>query len=472
MRIEIGTSWCKVSNESQKEHRFLKDYLVFEVSGAWFSKAYKNGYWDGKVRFYKERTKTFPVGLLHSTKKAAREEGFEVEVIDRRVAPCVADQSVDLSWLRPYQRTAYFHATRNKNGILWIATGGGKTEILAALVASLPTRWIFIVHRKGLMHDAAARIEKRTGIVCGKVGDGHWDMNHRVTVSTFQTLSRALKSKDPKKKKEAQILLAQQGGMVVDEAHTTGAETFWKVAMHCKNAYWRIGLSGTPLARGDKKSIYTIACLGPVIWRLRADTLIEAGFLAKPEIRMVEVEGHSSKPTWQGVYSDLIVKSQDRNHVVTKMAIAAEKPCLVFVKQVNHGKQIMKYLQRCGLNTAFVWGDKGTMQRQEAVKSLERGDLDVLVCSVIFQEGVDIPSLRSVVMAAGGKSVIATLQKIGRGMRKVEGKDTFQVFDCYDTGNEYTSKQARKRKKTYLDEHYNVTIISKEEFNAWYQRNV
>lgn len=458
MRIEIGTSWCKASELNTKEFRWLKDYLAFPVEGAWFSKAYKKGFWDGCIHLFREKTGLFPVGLYRLVKKGAKNEGFLIEARTQRVAPCVLDQSVDISWLRPYQRTAYNHAMRYENGLLWMATGSGKTEILAALVASLPTRWLFVVHRKGLMHDAAARIEKRTGIVCGKIGDGLWELDHRVTVSTFQTLSKALKLKDRAKQKEVKTFMAQQGGLICDEAHTTGADTFFKVAMAAKNAYWRLGLSGTPLARGDKKSIFTVACLGPVIWRLRADTLIDAGYLARPLIRMIEVEQYSDKPTWQGVYGDLIVKSKERNRIVCKMAIAAEKPCLLFVKQVSHGREITKSLQRCGLNAAFVWGEKGTMQRQEAVKALERADLDVLVCSVIFQEGVDIPSLRSVVMAAGGKSVIATLQKIGRGMRKAKGKTHFEVWDILDRGSDWTAKQARKRKSTYEKEHYEVKI--------------
>lgn len=470
MLVEIGTSLCKASEMTREELMWLNDYLSFSIDGAWFSKAYKRGHWDGCIRMFNKKTGLFPVGLFRMVKKAAKEEGFLVEARSQRRPPCQLDQSVDTSWLRGYQKTALNHAVMYENGLLWMATGSGKTEVLAALVASLKTRWLFVVHRKGLMHDAAARIEKRTGIVCGKIGDGHKDLDHRVTVSTFQTLNIGLVGKKNKKTRKLIVkpdpkikeFLAQQGGMVCDEAHTTAAETFYNVAMAAKNAYWRIGLSGTPLARGDKKSIYTVACLGPVIWRLRADTLIDAGYLAKPLIKMIEVEQYSDKPTWQGVYGDLIVRSKERNRIICKMACAAEKPSLLFVKQVQHGRDITKMLQRCGLNAAFVWGEKGTMQRQEAVKALERADLDVLVCSVIFQEGVDIPSLRSVIMAAGGKSIIATLQKIGRGMRRSDGKEEFEVWDVLDKGNEWIKKQAQKRKKTYESEHYTVHMITEK----------
>jgi superfamily II DNA or RNA helicase len=63
---------------------------------------------------------------------------------------------------------------------------------------------------------------------------------------------------------------------------------------------------------------------------------------------------------------------------------------------------------------------------------IQTGALDVLVTSRIFNEGVDLPLLESVVVASGYKAVGLTYQKYGRGSRKAKKKDNTTIFDCYD----------------------------------------
>jgi superfamily II DNA or RNA helicase len=136
------------------------------------------------------------------------------------------------------------------------------------------------------------------------------------------------------------------------------------------------------------------------------------------------------------------------------------KPALVFVKQVNHGKILKDRMEREGLKVDFVWGQKATSQRKAAIERLVRTDIDVLICSVIFQEGTDIPELESVLIAAGGKSVIATLQRIGRGMRMTAGKgNTFEVWDIEDSGVDALARHSRARRRAYEKEGYPVGFV-------------
>ena len=55
---------------------------------------------------------------------------------------------------------------------------------------------------------------------------------------------------------------------------------------------------------------------------------------------------------------------------------------------------------------------------------LKSGKIQCVIATVSWVEGVDIPNLTCVINAGGGKSEIQTLQKIGRGLRKTETKDT------------------------------------------------
>jgi superfamily II DNA or RNA helicase len=233
-----------------------------------------------------------------------------------------------------------------------------------------------------------------------------------------------------------------------------------------------VGLSATPLARGDKKSVYAVAALGPVIYRVKNDVLQAAGLLAVPTIRFKTVHQRPitrfdplsgkdlPEEDWHKVYSIGIVGSATRNQAIVEATKVAEKPCLVFVKEIEHGKALTKLLIAAGLQTDFIWGTHGQGSRKNAIKSLLRGATDVLVCSSIFQEGVDIPELRSVVIASGGKSVISALQKIGRGMRPTKGKTTFEVYDFLDKGHPWLERQSRARFNAFKNEGHETLLLT------------
>lgn len=459
MWVELWNSRSKLVKATDEERAWLDEYLTFD------SVAY--GY--GGRRMVKQLRElnpfnsTFATGYVYLAQRAAAKEGIELVVVDKRTPPCELDTAADLEWLRDYQRKAVDAVVSKTRGILWIPTGGGKTEVAVGLTRALPCRWLFLVHRTNLADQAAGRYELRTpGVLAGRIGEGEWNVPADATfiASTLQTMHRGMKSGD----KRVQELLEWADGVIVDESHTLPADSFREVVMSCTNAYYRIGLSGTPLARGDRRSVFSIATLGPVIYRIKPELLIERGVLAKPTIRMLTVGQASDKPTWQGVYGECVVRSKVRNAAVVELAKRAEKPALVFVKEVAHGKELTKYLGRAGLKAEFVWGTHSVDWRKSHVKRLVQGHFDVLVCSAIFQEGVDIPELRSVVIASGGKSVIAALQRLGRGMRierdkdgKVT-KDTFEAFDVADRGNKWLERHAKARAKAYAGEGF-ATII-------------
>lgn len=413
---------------------------------------------DGKVSLVDTRNACFPSGYLRAVLEAAPKDSIPVSVVDNRARPSFAP-GPPAAWLRDYQREAVDAVLKRTRGLLHMPTGSGKTECFAALTLEVPARWLFVVHRTTLALQAAERVQLRTGEACGIIADGSVDTSKRVTVASFQALHAGMKRRSP----QAIAFLASIEGLCVDEAHTLAADTFFGVAMETTNAYFRIGLSGTPLARGDKRSIVTIGALGPVIYRLPAERLIKAGVLAKPIVTMRAVLAQSSKETAQGVYAEAIVRNVKRNKVIVREAQRVEKPALVFVKQISHARDLTKRLEKAGLKVRSVMGADSTEERQAAAKDLVRGDLDVVVCSVVWQEGLDIPELRSVVVAAGGASVIAAIQRVGRGMRRSEGKDSFEVVDFDDLGHPWPARHSRARRRSYVAEGYEITEPPKKQ---------
>ena len=94
--------------------------------------------------------------------------------------------------------------------------------------------------------------------------------------------------------------------------------------------------------------------------------------------------------------------------------------------------------------------------RQAVARRLRRGDTQVVIASVIWQEGIDLPEVRSVVNAAGGRSVIAALQRLGRGMRVAAGKNEVELWDFRDSGHRWLSRHTKERLAAYLSEGFEV----------------
>jgi superfamily II DNA or RNA helicase len=469
MWLKVGNLATVLTRATAEERAWLTNFLTFEDGKARFiRKMSASG--SGKVSMFNSATGSFPTGLLPLVRAEARKlcPPLEVDLIDARQRP-VAPEDVGPAppWLRDYQAEAVERTISASRGILDMPTGAGKTQVFVALAMRLPCRWLFLVNAKDLLHQTVKRYREWAGEACGVLGDGECELDSRVVVASFQTLHRALAAPDPIRRGIARQVLQGAQGIVVDEVHTLPAETYLSVAQAAPNAFYRVGLSGTPLARGDRRSLLAIATTGPIIYRLPAARLIEQGVLAKPRIRMLKVHQPASTAsdigaeeyTWPNVYQALVVRSRARNQAVLRAAERAARPALLFVKDLAHGESLALALGKRGVRAAFVAGADASENRQELVRRLVGGELDVLVSSVIFQQGVDIPSLASVVVGSGGRSAIATIQRVGRGMRTDDGKKKeFEVWDVMDSGCPMLERHARARMRAYVQAGYETIV--------------
>ena len=140
-----------------------------------------------------------------------------------------------------------------------------------------------------------------------------------------------------------------------------------------------------------------------------------------------------------------------------------------FGNVTNTGRAVRAY-ERAGVAGLFIedqvypkrcghMAGKDVVPVEEFLAKLKAGVLDVCVSSAVFQDGVNVPNLASVVVATGYKSTIATLQRLGRGSRVTEDKTTFEVWDIADEGA-FGSKHTEARHKAYTREGYDVTFVA------------
>lgn len=253
-------------------------------------------------------------------------------------------------------------------------------------------------------------------------------------------------------------------GIVVHNCQVVAADEFRKVAMATPNAWWRFGVSATPLEREDESDYRAIEALGPLILDVKPKSLIEAGWLARPDVVFVRHRHERMTGTFPVVYEAGVVLNAKRNAVAARLASDPDlcpRPGLVFFRAIAHGRQLVKAIEpraRIEMVDGSASAGKGG-RRDGARHRLRMGLTDVLACSKIFNKGIDIPEVESAVNAAAGASRIDALQKAGRLMRVAGDKRVVRFWDFYDEGNHWLEGHARARIEAFRSREYDVRVV-------------
>lgn len=84
---------------------------------------------------------------------------------------------------------------------------------------------------------------------------------------------------------------------------------------------------------------------------------------------------------------------------------------------------------RRNLAALAISGDTPTDERQTALRDLRDGTVKVIFCVDLFNEGVDIPEIDTVLSLRPTESALVFLQQLGRGLRRAENKSCLTVLD-------------------------------------------
>jgi superfamily II DNA or RNA helicase len=179
---------------------------------------------------------------------------------------------------------------------------------------------------------------------------------------------------------------------------------------------------------------------------------------------MVHVRGKQSiYKQWQSIYKDQVVENDMYNGMIANIANAYIKEgrlVLILVKHINHGKTIESMIP----GSIFLSGNSPKKARENGIKSLRNKYISCIVSSSIFDEGIDIKPLDTVILAGQGKSKTRALQRIGRIIRKFEDengnkKEKATAID-FCIHQKYLKNHAIDREKTYqLEPEFSVEDI-------------
>ena len=354
----------------------------------------------------------------------------------------------------PYQQAILdqLRAEREVRGyyrnLVVAATGTGKTVIAALDYRGWrkahpkePNRLLFIAHREEILKQSRAVFQ---GVLKDADFGELWVGGYRAErpdhlFISVQTLnSRALWKRLPPDYYDY---------IVVDETHHAAADSYAD-ALESFHPRVLLGLTATP-ERMDGKSILRFFD-HRVAAEIRLPEAIDRKLLCPfqyfgvsdpvdlNEIRWVR--GGYDRTELSNIYTISGAVAQRRaDHVVRCLERYAadmdDVKALGFCVSVQHARFMAEHFERAGIPAMALDSRSGDEERRSARERLVRGNVKVIFAVDLYNEGVDIPEINTVLFLRPTESLTVFLQQFGRGLRLSEGKDCLTVLDFIGAAN-------------------------------------
>jgi len=334
-------------------------------------------------------------------------------VIKPRFAQIEALEELDKTRDEEYQKA-----------LVVMATGLGKTY-LAGFFAKEFKKVLFIAHREEILYQARKSFKnimpnKKYGIYNGKYKDSKAD----AIFASIYTLS--MKAHIERFHPDEFDLI------VVDEFHHAAAESYQRVLDYFKPGFL-LGITATP-DRNDNKDVYAI-CDGNVAYRLDFLDAINRKWLAPFKYYGVYDETDYSHITWLGTRYDEeeLLHLQLREEMATNILKAWEDKkqtrTIGFCSSIRQANFLSSFFNNQGYKTVSLHSQQKEVGRAEVIKMLEEGELDIIFTVDLFNEGVDIPPVDTLLFVRPTESLTVFTQQIGRGLRLAPGKNHCVIID-------------------------------------------
>jgi superfamily II DNA or RNA helicase len=325
---------------------------------------------------------------------------------------------------------------RHRNLIV-AATGTGKTVVAALdyrrLVREVHGRdltLLFVAHRKEILTQARRMYQEvLTEATFGEllVG-GDQPSRWRNVFASIQSLSAERLSK---------LTPNHFDVVVIDEFHHAEAASYRRLLAHVQPIEL-LGLTATP-ERGDGVDVREFFD-GRVASELRLWEALEQNLLCPFHYFGVYDGTDLGELAWkrggydmaalENVYTGndartAIVLKEVRDKVDDVGAVRA----LGFCVSVEHARYMAERFVTAGISARAVWADTPTAERSAALHDLRNREINVIFTVDLFNEGLDIPEVDTVLFLRPTESATVFLQQLGRGLRLTHGKTVLTALD-------------------------------------------
>jgi superfamily II DNA or RNA helicase len=350
--------------------------------------------------------------------------------------------------LRPYQGSALNKWQRAQNrGVLVLPTAAGKTYIALKAIEQLKTQTLIVVPTLDLIDQWRSRIRECLGVESGAVGGGE-NIVRMITVATYDSAYL-----------QAAFLGNKFMFIVFDEVHHLASPSYMQIA-EMYIAPYRMGLTAT-YERIDERHQLLPRLVGDLVYSIAVEEL--AGKHLAPytyEKKYVELS-----PREQQLYNKematfrkylrekhIVMKSprdfqrfimrtgrdpQAREALLArnqalKVALNSQEKIKALAKLLETNKNektliftlhtdLVYAISRCFLIPAITYLTPKE-ERREILENFRKGNYHTIVTSQVLDEGIDVPDATAGYILSGTGSTRAYIQRLGRLLRKVEGK--------------------------------------------------
>jgi len=324
-----------------------------------------------------------------------------------------------------------------RRNLVVAATGTGKTVIAAldyvrrAAAAGVRPRLLFLAHRKELLEQA--RTTFRHALQDRAFGEllvdtdvpEQWD---HVFASIQSAASRGIVEK---------LGPAHYNHVIVDECHHMPAKTYQDV-VPLLTPEVLVGLTATP-ERADGKSLLPDFD-GHVAAELRLWHALDGQLLVPFEYFGISdgVDLRRVKWTRQGYDAEQLAQLYTgntaradlvRHQLQQRVADMRRIRALGFCVSIEHARFMAQRFTECGVPALAVYG--GSVERDDAQRRLREREVNILFVCDLYNEGVDMPFVDTLLLLRPTQSSTLFLQQLGRGLRldPTSAKESCLVLD-------------------------------------------
>ncbi|AXI00980.1 DNA helicase [Sporosarcina sp. PTS2304] len=323
-----------------------------------------------------------------------------------------------------------------------LATGLGKTY-LAAFFAKSYSRVLFIAHREELLIQAQhsfTRVfpDRTSGIYNGREKQHDTD----IVFASMQTLARHYHL--------TQFAPDAFDLIIVDEFHHAAATTYERVLDYFQPSFL-LGLTATP-DRLDNKDVYSL-CDGNVAISIHFLDAIRRNWLSPFIYYGVWDDTDYSQLKWRNNRYDeeellrLQLRESYADAVLNAWIKQKQTRTIGFCSSIRQAIYLHEHFTQAGFRSLALHSNIDRHTRTSARTLLENGELDIIFTVDLFNEGVDIPSVDTLLFVRPTESLTVFTQQIGRGLRIADGKSHCVIIDLI--GN---YRNARKKFQVFHED--------------------
>ncbi len=441
--FEDGVEWnCLIDNNNDVIQDFLEhfnklhDYYSFELNDEWLRDYFNN---------YKKPQDNYtvtpnPLSKVEKDYPSTIEDFGTIAVADEEDTYSQKDVfepiKCQLPALYELKQAREIGVTK---GMVIMATGLGKT-FLSAFDSQEFKRILFVAHRKEILEQAETTFKKvRPKLSTGSFDGDNKDVNVDILFASIASLGK-------REHLNNYFTPEHFDYIVVDEFHHSTAKNYLNILDYF-NPKFLLGLTATP-DRLDNKDVYKL-CDYNVIFNCNFKTAINNGWLVPFTYYGIHDEIEYDNIPWRsGKYdiSELTVSlsvEKRANSIIKNYRRLAKDYCIGFCASITHANYMEKAFLKNKIKAKAL--HSGSPNRSKIINDFKNGRIKILFVVDLFNEGIDIPQIDTILFLRPTESYAVFMQQLGRGLRISENKDYLTVIDF--VGN-------------YKNSHYKLSYLS------------